>query len=96
MSAATSKVLHVFFKSGTGNQVVIQVSKHKWEVAEEPIHESLESLSSIHESEWHELILKQSERSQDGSLGDVRWIHQDLVVALYQVNDREVPAPLQF
>ncbi len=86
----------MFLQCGTGNQMVIQVSEHKREVAKEPIHQPLECLSCIHETKRHEqLVLKQTKRRQDGGLWDVCRIHGNLVVSLEQINDREKFATME-
>ncbi len=91
-----SQVLHMFVQCGTGNQMVIQVSEHKREMAKEPIHQPLVCLSCVHETKRHEQVLKQTERGQDGGLCNVCRIHGHLVVPLDQINDREKFATMKF
>jgi hypothetical protein len=81
------KVFHVFFQCSAGDQVIIQVSENKRKFAEQTVHQPLECLSSIHETKWHEKILKQSKRCDDGRFLHICRRHRHLMVSLYQVND---------
>jgi predicted Zn-ribbon and HTH transcriptional regulator len=55
------QVFLMFFQCAACFQMVIQISEHKWEAAEQAVHQTLESLSRIHQPEGHEYVLKQSE-----------------------------------
>jgi hypothetical protein len=87
--------MQVFFQSGASNKVIIQVSEHEWKVTKKVIHQPLECLSGVYKAKRHEKILKQTKRCDDRRFGDVDWVHGYLMVPFDQVNDREVPAPVE-
>ena len=68
---------------GAGHQNVVQVDKHKGKTTEEIIHEPLESLGSIAEAERHFGEFKKTERSDNGSLGDIGGGDRNLVVTFH-------------
>jgi hypothetical protein len=73
-------VLLVFLSSLTKNQDVIKVCKTKMKVLENVIHEALECLCCIPQSEGHVRELKEHERSGNGSFLDVVRVDRDLLV----------------
>ena len=72
-------------KIGTGHQNVVEIDKHKGKTTEEMIHEPLESLSSIAEAKRHFGEFKKTERSDNGSFGNIGGGDRNLVITLHQV-----------
>lgn len=70
-------LLVLFFIVGC-DTVVINVTSKKVYIKENVLKKSLEYLSSILESKWHDGALKQSKRSCNSGLFDVVRIHLDL------------------
>jgi hypothetical protein len=70
----------MLLQSVAGNEVIIQVRKNEREVAKQLVHEALEGLSCICQTEGHKQILEQAEGGDDGGLLDVLSGHGDLMV----------------
>ena len=61
------------------------IYKDEIQAGNQPVHETLEGLAGILESEGHAQKLPEPERSYDGRLGYVLGPHRDLVIPLAQV-----------
>ena len=70
----------------TRDENVVQVDKCIREMAEDPVHESLERLCRVFQAEWHPEKFVESEGGDDGRLLDILLVHGDLVVPLDHVN----------
>ena len=79
----------------TGDQDVIQVDKTERETVEDPVHEPLEGLGGVPQTEGHPEELEQTKGGDDGGLGDVIGGHGDLVVPLKEVNLGEDGAAME-
>ena len=85
----------VFGFGVAGDQDVVDVDESEIQASEDLVHEPLERLCRILKAERHAEKLPQTERGDDGRLGDVVCVHWDLVVATNQINLREDPCPCQ-
>ncbi len=81
-----TEVLLVLVLVAAGHQDVVQVHKGKVQSSADVVHQALEGLSGVAQTKRHAEELKEVERSDDGSLGDILWSHRDLVVAANQVD----------
>ena len=79
----------VFGFGVAGDQDVVDVDESEIQASEDLVHEPLERLCRILKAERHAEELPQTERGDDGRLGDVVCVHWDLVVATNQINLRE-------
>ena len=82
----------VLCKRGTGDQVIVQIREDKWQAAKEAVHQTLECLSRVFQTEGHENILKQAKRGNNGCFGYIFRRHWHLVIALDQVNTGKIAA----
>jgi hypothetical protein len=73
-------VLIVFFGGMAEDQNIVQVGKTEIQVFEDVVHETLEGLSGISQTEGHEGEFEQTERSGDSCLLDVIGMSWNLVV----------------
>jgi hypothetical protein len=64
-------------------------------VLEQPVHEALEGLGSVAQTERHEEVLEQTERRDNRHFGDVLGGHRYLMVAFHQVYAGEELAAVQ-
>ena len=78
-------MFHVFGNVLAGDQDVVEVHEHEWQVAEELVHEALKCLGSIFQTKWHENVLKQTEWRANCRFRYVTLRHWYLVVSLDQV-----------
>ena len=85
----------VLFRSSTGNQDVIDVRVGCGDTTEDLVHEPLECLCCIPESEGHAHKLEQTKGCGDCSLRYIRGVHWDLVVGSYKVQFCEDSGALQ-
>ena len=86
---AVEKVLKIFVVLcliGASYQNVVQIHENAIESAADHVHQSLESLSGIFQAERHAQELIESERRNDSSFWNVRFVDGDLVVASYEVD----------
>ena len=44
---------HMFLQGTAGNEVVVKIRKHKWQVSEKFVHEALKRLGSVGEAKRH-------------------------------------------
>ena len=68
------------------HQDVVNVDEGEIQTVTDSVHQVLESLDSILQTERHPEKLIQPERSDDGSFGDILSGHRDLVVASNKVD----------
>jgi len=75
----------MFFQSAADDEVVVQVRENEWQAAKQLVHEELERLSCIGQTERHKQILKQTKGGDDGGLLDVLGRHGDLIVPFNKI-----------
>jgi hypothetical protein len=75
----------MFLQGAAGDEMVVQVCEDEGEVAKQLVHEALEELSSICQTERHKQIFKQPEGGDDGGLLNVLGRHGDLMVPLHEI-----------
>ena len=75
----------VFLEGRAGNQDIIKINENKGKVMEDVVHHPLECLSRVAEAKRHGEGLEEAKGRNDRRFGDVRRIHQSLVVAFDQV-----------
>jgi hypothetical protein len=73
----------------TENEEIIKVYKEEGKRAEEGIHEALESLGGIFETEWHEIELEEAKGGYYCRFWNVVFLHGNLIIALFQIQLRE-------
>jgi hypothetical protein len=71
--------------AGRGHQVVVEVAENPLEPLQYLVHQSLERLLTVAESEGHPGILEQSKRCYDGRLTNIGWMHRYLMVPLLKI-----------
>ena len=80
------KVLLVLSNRVTRYQYVVHVNKHKLEIPEHGIHQSLAGLPGIFQAERHPQKLKITKRRGQGSLRDVSWRNRNLVISRDEIH----------
>ena len=60
---------------------IVQVAKDSLQVSCGPVNLPLEGSSCIHQSEWHPQEFEGAERSCNGCLLYISWVHRYLVVS---------------
>jgi hypothetical protein len=75
----------MFLQGAAGDEMVIQVCEDEREVAKQLVHEALEGLSCICQTERHKQIFKQPKGGDDGGLLDVLGGHGDLMVPFNEI-----------
>ena len=73
----------------TGNQDVVDVGEAEEETTQDFIHESLEGLCRLLQTERHPGVLVQGKECNDGCLRDVRKFYGDLMDGLNEVDPSE-------
>ena len=81
-----AEMIHVLLHVSAGHQDVVEVDEAETQVGPHPVHEELESVSSIPEAKGHHNKLPEAEGSHNGSLGNVHRVHHDLIIPFHQVN----------
>ena len=81
----SSQIGKVLFGRGAGDEYIVDVCICSRNSTEDLVHEALERLSGVPETERHLHKLKQSEWSCDGGLGYVCRVHWDLVVRTHEI-----------
>ena len=79
----------MFRRRLTSNQDVVQVDKKEIKPRQCGVHETLESLGRVFESERHPDKLKKTKRRDHCRFLDVVWMNWNLVVATDEVHFRE-------
>jgi hypothetical protein len=75
----------VLIKGRTGDKDVVQVDESEREAFEEVVHEALEGLGGVAEAKGHDKVFVEAKGGDDCSLGNVRRVNGDLVIAFDQV-----------
>ena len=83
------KVFFVCLNILASHQDVVNVDEGEIQIVTDNVHQVLESLGSILQTERHPEKLIQPKRSDDGGFGDILSSHRDLVVASNKVDFRE-------
>ena len=83
--ANSSLIGKVLFGRGAGDEYIVDVCVCYRNSTEDLVHEALERLSGVPETEEHLHELEQSEWSCDGGLGYVCRVHWDVVVRMHEI-----------
>ena len=78
-------MLLVLIRVLAGNEQVINISICKVETPQHLFDEALEGLSSILQSKRHAQEFELAEWCDNGSFGDVGWLHRYLVLREHQI-----------
>ena len=81
----TSRVEPLEDEVQAAHQGIIEIREHCLAVSHHKVHEALESISSVLRTKHHADVLKEPKGSDDGRLGEVSGMHQNLMVALPHV-----------
>ena len=84
-----AKILKVFFWGGGGHEDVVDVDEAMRDAVEDRVHESLEILTCVFQSEGSSLENIKSKWGDDSSLLDVVGMDRDLMVPFEQVDFAE-------
>ena len=83
------QVLLVIFRSGTGDQKVIDVGITALLALQHLINKSLKCLGCVSQAKRHSHKLEKTKGCYDHYLGDISWFERNLVVGTHQVYLRE-------
>ena len=79
------QMLFVFLFRGTGNEDIVNVHEAKMQSSENLVHETLECLTSVAQTERHAGKFKQAKRGSDGRFRNIVRLDGYLMVRSYQV-----------
>ena len=88
------KVIEMLLERSTGNQNIVKVDKYPLQAAKDTIHQPLERLCGVLETERHPEELVKAKRRYDGRLLNVFGGHRDLMIAPHQVQDGKHRCPV--
>jgi hypothetical protein len=75
----------VLLTGGAENEEIIKVNEQEGKGTKKGIHEALESLGSVFKAKRHEIELKETKGSYYCCLGDVVFLHRNLIITLLQI-----------
>ena len=89
------QVFHVLVEGPTGDKMIVQVGEHKRQTPKQSIHETLERLCCVRQTERHKQIFKHAERCHNCRFLHIIRRHRDLVVTLHQIHAGKIPTPVK-
>ena len=69
-----------------GDEEIVDVSVRKSETPKTLVDEGLKCLQSVAKTEWYLQKFEKSKRGCYGRLGNIGWLHRDLMVGSHQVD----------
>ena len=84
-----TKMLKMRREIRTGNKNIIKINKHKGEVTQDIVHETLESLSRIFQTKRHGEKFIEAERRDDSRFGDIGGGDRNLMITFSEIQFRE-------
>jgi hypothetical protein len=75
----------MLFSGRTENEEIVKIDEKERKRTEKGIHETLERLGGVFETEWHEIEFKKTKGSDYCCFWNVVFLHRHLIVTLLQI-----------
>ena len=86
MKPTRERRLSAFVLGRPHDEDVVQVNEREGNVPEDAVHETLEGLGGVLESEGHPYELSEAKRCDDGRLGNGVRCHRDVMISTHEVD----------
>ena len=79
------QVVLMLISTRAGDEEIVDVSVRKCETPKNLVYETLECLRSVAKTKWHLQKFEKSKRGCYGRLGNIGWLHRDLMIGSHQI-----------